>query len=209
MRAHLAAVEEATRDDARRRAVEELSDPVYGEQDPSLLDRVLSWLGELLAEIASAAPDSLGGWAVLGPLLLLLAALLVWLIVWLRPSRGRAAAGPVHEGEALRAVDHRAAAERHEAAGEFTEAITHRFRAISVDLEERTIITPRPGRTASELAAEASAVLPARAENLREGARIFNDVVYGERPATADSARVLRELDEQLRAARPAEEVNR
>lgn len=52
-------------------------------------------------------------------------------------------------------------------------------------------------------------MLPARAENLREGARIFNDVVYGERPATADSARVLRELDEQLRAARPAEEVNR
>ncbi|WP_017570962.1 DUF4129 domain-containing protein [Nocardiopsis halotolerans] len=207
MSAHLAAVGEVTQDEGRRRAVEELSDPLYGSQEPSLLDRVLTWLQELLAELTANAPDALSGWVVLGPLLVIVAVLVVWLIVWLRPSRSRAAGAPVHEGTPLSATDHRAAADRHEAAGEFAAAVTERLRAVSVDLEDRAIITPRAGRTATELAAEASTVLPGEAEGLREGARVFNDVVYGDREATADSARILRELDTRLRAARPAEEV--
>jgi hypothetical protein len=196
-----------TREEGRRRAVEELSDPLYGDQEPSLLDRFLSWLDEFLAGLAADAPDFLGGWTVLGPLLVVVAALVVWLIVWLRPTRGHRAGAPVHEGAPLEAADHRAAADRHESAGDFAAAVTERLRAISVDLEERAVITPRAGRTATELAAEASAVLPAEAEGLREGARIFNDVAYGDRPATAGSTRFLRELDTRLRAARPAGEV--
>ncbi|WP_017596827.1 DUF4129 domain-containing protein, partial [Nocardiopsis lucentensis] len=101
--------------------------------------------------------------------------------------------------------DHRAAAERHEAAGEFAAAVTERMRAISVALEDRAVITPRVGRTATELAAEASAVLSGESDGLAEGARIFNDVAYGDRPATADAARVLRELDARLESARPAQ----
>ncbi|WP_150239120.1 DUF4129 domain-containing protein [Nocardiopsis quinghaiensis] len=209
MRTHLAAVDEVTREEGRRRAVEELSDPLYGEQEPSLIDRFLLWLRELLASFTEGAPEFLGGWTVLGPLLVLVAVLVVWLIVWLRPSRDRAAGVPVHENAPMTATDHRAAADRHEAAGEFAAAVTERLRAVSVDLEDRAVITPRAGRTATELAAEASAVLPGEAGGLREGARIFNDVVYGDRPATAGSARVLRELDARLRAARPAEGVGR
>ncbi|PDP88348.1 hypothetical protein CQJ94_07635 [Glycomyces fuscus] len=203
------AVGEVTREEGQRRAVEELSDPLYGEQEPSLLDRFLSWLDQLLAGLAADAPDFLGGWTVLGPLLVVVAVLVVWLIVWLRPTRGGRAGVPVHEGTPMSATDHRAAADRHEGAGDFAAAVTERLRAISVDLEERAVITPRAGRTATELAAEASAVLPAEAEGLSEGARIFNDVAYGDRPATADSARFLRELDTRLRAARPAGEVSR
>lgn len=207
MSAHLAAVEEVTRDQGRRRALEELSDPLYGEQEPSLLDRFLAWLNDLLMGFADSGSQFFGGWVVLGPLLVLVAALLVWLIVWLRPSRSRTAGAPVHEGTPQSAADHRASADRHEAAGEFAAAVTERLRAISVDLEDRAIITPRAGRTATELAAETSEVLPGEAEGLREGARIFNDVAYGDRSATADSARILRELDTRLQAARPAEEV--
>ncbi|MFE6450004.1 MULTISPECIES: DUF4129 domain-containing protein [Nocardiopsis] len=203
------AVGEVTREEGQRRAVEELSDPLYGEQEPSLWDRFLSWLQELLADLVSQAPDALGGWTVLGPLLVVVAVLVVWLVFWLRPTRSRRAGAPVHEGAPLDAADHRAAADRHERAGEFAAAVTERLRAISVDLEERAIITPRAGRTATELAAEASAVLTAEAEGLGEGARIFNDVAYGDRPATADSARLLRELDTRLRAARPVGEVGR
>ncbi|MFD6953334.1 hypothetical protein A6A08_11240 [Nocardiopsis sp. TSRI0078] len=207
MRTHLAAVGEVSREEGRRRAVEELSDPLYGEQEPSLIDRFLDWLGDLIAGFTEGAPEFVGGWAVLGPVLAVVAALVVWLVFWLRPSRGRAAGPPVHESAPMTATDHRAAADRHEAAGEFAAAVTERLRAISVDLEDRAVITPRAGRTATELASEASAVLPGEAGGLREGARIFNDVAYGDRPATADSARVLRELDARLRAARPAEEV--
>ncbi|WP_150252024.1 DUF4129 domain-containing protein [Nocardiopsis deserti] len=195
---------EVTREEGQRRAVEELSDPLYGEQEPSLWDRFLSWLEELLAGLVSDAPGVLSGWTILGPLLVVVAVLVVWLVLWLRPTRSRRTGAPVHEGAPMSATDHRAAADRHESAGEFAAAVTERLRAVSVDLEERAIITPRAGRTATELAAEASAVLTAEAEGLSEGARVFNDVAYGDRPATADSARLLRELDTRLRAARPA-----
>jgi hypothetical protein len=203
---HLSAAGEVSRDEGRRRAVEELSDPLYGEQEPGLLDRFLDWLSGLIDGLAEAGSGVVGGWVVLAPLLLVVAALAVWLIVWLRPSRSRAAGPPVHEGAVLSATDHRAASDRHEAAGEYAAAVAERLRAISVDLEDRVIVAPRAGRTATELADEASVLLPGEADGLREGARIFNDVAYGDRSATADSARTMRELDTRLRAARPAEE---
>ena len=203
----LSAPGEVTREEGRERALRELSDPLYGEQEPSLIDRFLDWLSELVAGLAEAGSGFVGGWVVLAPLLLVVAGLVVWLVVWLRPSRGRASGPPVHEGAVLSAADHRAASDRHEAAGEFAAAVAERLRAISVDLEDRAIVTPRAGRTATELAAEASVLLPAEADGLRAGASLFNDVAYGDRAATADSARTMRELDTRLRAARPAEEA--
>lgn len=199
MTAPFTAVLEVTGDEGRRRAIEELSDPVYGDQEPSLLDRFLEWLFTLPVPV----PGGGGGWVTVA-VLVVLALLVLWLVLWLRPSRTRRAEGAVHEGVPRSAADHRAAAEAHERAGEYAAAVTERMRAISVDLEDRTIIAPRAGRTATELAAEAGRELPGEADGLREGARLFNDVVYGDRPATADTARTLRGLDERLRAARPA-----
>ena len=194
---------EVTREEGRRRAVEELSDPLYGESEPSLIDRFLAWLTELLDRLAAAGEGVVpGGW-LLAAVLLVVLVLVVVLIVYLRPSRNRRAEPPLHEGEARSAADHRAASDRAEAAGEYAVAVTERLRAISVDLEERVIIGPRAGRTATELASETAGALPGEAEGLYEGARIFNDVVYGDRTATAGSARVLRELDLRLGAARP------
>ncbi|OLT28242.1 hypothetical protein BJF83_01725 [Nocardiopsis sp. CNR-923] len=196
-------VAEVTREEGRRRAVEELSDPLYGERTPSLLDRIREWVFDLLAGLIEAGSGVVGGWAVLGPLLAVLAVLLVWLVVYLRPSSGRRRGAAVHAEAPLSVADHRAAAERHEAAEEYAAAVTERLRAISVALEERAVLTPRLGRTATELAQEASVVLPGEAGGLSEGARIFNDVAYGDRPATAESARILRELDLRLESARP------
>ncbi|MFL1380347.1 MULTISPECIES: DUF4129 domain-containing protein [unclassified Nocardiopsis] len=199
MTAPFAAVLEVTGNEGRRRAIEELSDPVYGEQEPSLWDRFWEWLSNL--EVP--APGVGGGWVTV-IVLVVVALLVLWLVLWLRPSRSRRAEGSVHRAAPRSAADHRAAARAHEEAGEYTAAVTERMRAISVDLEDRTIISPRAGRTATELAAEAAAALPGEAAGLREGARLFNDVVYGDRTATADTARTLRELDERLSAARPA-----
>lgn len=194
---------EVSRDEGRRRAIEELSDPLYGEHEPSLLDRFFAWLDEWLGRLVSAGDGVVPGWVWATGLLSLIAIAVVVLVVYLRPSRNRRSDALVHEGTALSASDHRAAAERHEAAGEFAEAIAERLRAISVDLEERTIIVPRAGRTATELATEAALVLPGEAEGLLEGARIFNDVAYGDRVATAEAARTLRELDVRLASTRP------
>ncbi|WP_304451684.1 DUF4129 domain-containing protein [Nocardiopsis sp. YSL2] len=205
MTPHLAADLEVTRDEGRRRALEELTDPLYGSQEPSLIDRLRTWFMELLQSLADMGGGVLSGTWYLVALLAVAAALVIWMIVYLRPSRSRARSLPVHEGRPLSAADHRAAADAHEARGAYAEAVSERLRAIAVDLEDRAVITPRAGRTATELAAEAAAVLPGEAAALREGTAIFNDVAYGDRDATADSARVLRELDARLRAARPAQ----
>ncbi|RKS05358.1 uncharacterized protein DUF4129 [Nocardiopsis sp. Huas11] len=205
MTPHLAADLEVTRDEGRRRALEELTDPLYGAQEPSLIDRLRAWFMELLQRLADMGGGVLSGQWYLVALLVVAAALVIWMIVYLRPSRSRARRVPVHEGRPLSAADHRTAADAHEARGEYAQAVAERLRAVSVDLEDRAVISPRAGRTATELAAETAAVLPGEAAALHEGAAIFNDVAYGDRDATADSARVLRELDGRLRAARPAQ----
>jgi len=72
-----------------------------------------------------------------------------------------------------------------------------------MELEERSILPPRLGRTADELATEASGPLPAQAGQLRDAARLFDDVRYGDRAGTADGYRRLRDLDAGIRAAKP------
>ncbi|WP_067963427.1 DUF4129 domain-containing protein [Nocardiopsis trehalosi] len=193
-------------DEGARLALEELSDPVYRGAQPDLLDVVYQRVMEFIADLADAAAGAVpGGWWVLGPLLAVLAALAVALVVRLRPSRHTALRhAAVDSGAPLTAADHRAAADRHAAAGEFAAAVRERLRAVSRDLEDRAVIPPRPGRTATELAAEAGAALPERRDDLGRAARVFNDIAYGERPATADDDLLLRGVDARLAAARTA-----
>lgn len=77
------------------------------------------------------------------------------------------------------------------------------MRAVVRSLEERTLLDPRPGRTADEAAAEAAASLPDHAEALRAAARAFDDVTYGGRPADADMYARLRTLDLTLTRTKP------
>jgi hypothetical protein len=73
-----------------------------------------------------------------------------------------------------------------------------------MDLEERGILPARVGRTADELAAEASRLLPNQGAGLRDAARLFDEVRYGERAGTAAGYERLRDLGTRIRAARPA-----
>ncbi|NYE49647.1 putative membrane protein [Spinactinospora alkalitolerans] len=190
-----------SREEGARLAREELSDSVYQEAEPGLVERLYTWFMGWLEELARRVGDSVpGGWWVLGPLLALLVLLVVALVVYTRPARRTGRRGAVVDsGAPLSATDHRALSERHAAEGAYAEAVRERLRAISRDLEERAIIPPRPGRTATELTAEAALALPSRRTALQEGARVFNDVWYGERPATAEGYAVLRDLDAGLR----------
>jgi hypothetical protein len=61
---------------------------------------------------------------------------------------------------------------------------------------------PRPGRTASELAAEAALALPGSGPGLREAARLFDDVRYGGRSGTLAGYQRVADLDTSLAAAR-------
>jgi hypothetical protein len=78
-----------------------------------------------------------------------------------------------------------------------------------VDLEGRGVLPPRPGRTASELAAEAARALPATAVPggaiaLHDAARLFDDVRYGGRAGTRHGYELVRDLDSAIMSARTA-----
>ena len=191
------------RDDARRAAIEELAKPVYQEAKPSLIVRALRWLIQHVLELFALATQAPGG--VFGLILLAILALVIVLII--RFGVGKFARTAARDaavfGETLRkAAEHRAAADAAAAAGDWATAVRERFRAIIRQLEEDGRLDRRPGRTADEAAHEAGRSLPAYAGALRVGAQIFDEVVYGEHPASASHDERLRALDEAVRAGR-------
>lgn len=199
------------RDEAGRRAAEELAKAKYGGTPPWLIDLaeradfLLQRLVELFARFFGGPVAAGGGgvsWGFVIAVLILLAA--VALVVWrvgLPRWRGRHRDAEVELDPTRAAADYRGRSEEYAAAGEWAAAVRERFRAVVRELEVGTILDVRPARTAWEAAYRASRVLPDCAETLRDGAETFNAVVYGDRPATDTAYRQLVALDEQVSAA--------
>ncbi|MEU2115100.1 DUF4129 domain-containing protein [Streptomyces sp. NPDC016459] len=191
---------------AREAAERELSKPMYHENDPNLLqrglDRFWEWVGDLFSAASAATP---GG--VLGLVVVVLFGAALVAALWWRlgtPRRTPGATGDSLFADGPRtARDHRAAAGRHASAGRWNQAVQERMRAVVRSLEERTLLDPRPGRTADEAAAEAGRSLPSQADELRLAARTFDDVTYGGRTADEPAYRRIEELDTALERTRP------
>ena len=77
-----------------------------------------------------------------------------------------------------------------------------RYRAIVRGLEERAVLDERAARTAHEAALAAAARLPALGAELVAAGRTFDDVAYGDEPATAQDDSRLRDLDARVQDAR-------
>ena len=193
------------REEAQEAAAEELSKVVYQESQPGLTERAVFWLldriSDLLDRVSEASPGGVPG-------LFLIVVLVVAAAVALRLTTGplrRAARAEdaLFVGGPRSAAEHRAAAVGHAADGRWDEAVRERLRAVIRGLEERSLLDPRPGRTADEAATEAGQALPEQAGPLRSAARIFDDIWYGGRPATPQAYEALRELDEQVGRSRP------
>jgi hypothetical protein len=201
----LLALEPVTREGARQAAGDELSKGAYRAERPGLvtqlIDQLLTLLQNGLQKGADAAPGGLPGLVALA-----LVVVAVVVVVRLRsgPLARRTRVGDPFGGFAERVSpeQHRRRADEHAAAGRYAEAVRERIRAIISDLEERVVLEPRLGRTADEVAAEAGAVLPDAAGDLQRAARIFDDVWYGKRPATAAMAGEMRDVDRRVQAAR-------
>lgn len=183
---------------ARDWAIRELSDPAYASARPGLVQRLLTWLFEKLSQLQ--VPPGLAPSRGVGLALLVLLLALAVLVVLRRTGRLRRATrddapGAVLHGVPRSAAEHRRRAEQAAGAGQFDVAVRERFRAVARALEERAILDERPGRTAREVATEAAVALPALTQQLREGARVFDDVCYGARPATAAQDAQLTQLD--------------
>ena len=197
---------ELGRDEAAQLARDELAKQIYRDAGPGLVVRVVRWLLEqrrATCWTASPGPRRAGTpgswWSCC-----------CWSSPWSRCASRSARSGAseareqaLFTGRARTAAEHRAAADAHAAAGEWAEAVRERLRAVVRSLEERAVLDERPGRTADEAAAEAGAALPAVADDLRQAARLFDDIWYGGRPAGPESDARLRAVDERVRAARP------
>jgi hypothetical protein len=145
-----------------------------------------------------------GGWFGLIVLAVLAVAGVTVVVFWVRPARmRRVGVRTLLSGQARSAQDHRREAQRLAAAGEFGEAIVEGVRAIAVELEERDILAPRPGRTADELAREAGRALPLLAHDLRLVSILFDDVLYGGRRGTQEGYGLVSRVDEAVRSAKP------
>jgi hypothetical protein len=168
----------------------------------SVWERILKDISRFLNSL-SVGPQSGGWWGLIG-LILVVVVIVAGVVYRLGPVRRsrRQRAGGVLGGSQLTAAGHRRNAEQLAAGGDYAGAIIERVRAIAVELEARGVLSPRPGRTASELAAELAGPLPGSAGELREAARLFDDVRYGGRPGTPAGYERVRALDESIQAAR-------
>ena len=191
-------------DPARDLARDELSREIYRQAAPGPLATALRWLSrrldDLLRLVDQASPG--GRW---GLVVIVLVLLVVGVVVWRRfgsPARTSRTPVDVLGATELTAADHRRRAAEHEAAGRHDEVVRERMRAIVRDLEERTVLAPRRGRTAGEAAREGGRALPTLADSLAEAAHRFDETVYGGRPADAEAAARMRAVDEQVAATR-------
>ncbi|MBN3930240.1 DUF4129 domain-containing protein [Streptomyces verrucosisporus] len=192
---------------AREAAEDELSKPMYHENDPSLLRRLLDWvwerIGDLLDTAAGATPGGRVGLAAVALLVVLLLAGLRLRMGALRRAPGSARFGELFDDRPRSADEHRAAAERYASAARWSEALQERMRALVRSLEERALLDPRPGRTADEAASEAARVLPDHTTALYAAALAFDEVTYAGRPADQAAYLRLRDLEEAVRRSRP------
>jgi hypothetical protein len=194
---------------AQRLARQELARSIYRASGPRrVLNAIGRWLSSLL--------DGAGGahqvqWWAVAALIVVVVLIIAGVLYWLGPTRRsrRRKKAAVLDGSQLGAADHRRSSAQLAASGDFAGAIVERVRAIAVDLEQRGVLLPRPGRTASELATEAASALPGGAlpggaAALHNAARLFDDVRYGGRAGNLSGYEQVRDLDSAIGSARTA-----
>lgn len=194
------------RDPAQRLARQELSKGIYHRTSipQEILHAIDQFLQRLFGGASQATP---GGWWTLVALAAVLVAVVAVVIARLGPLRTTGRAAPVHDPgtKPLTARQYREAAGASAAEGDYSTAILQRFRAIAVSCEERQVLPPDAGRTADELAAQASARFPGHEAGLAAAARLFDQIRYGDGTGTRDGYERLRDLDDALARMTPAD----
>ena len=190
---------------AARAARDELTKGIYHRDEPGLVSRFLGWardwLAEVFARIAALSPGGWWGLVALAVLLVLAVVVIRWRVGALARTRTRAV-GAVFAGTVRSAAEHREAARAAAGRGDHEAAVRDGFRALARELEERTFLDERPGRTADEVAREGAVVAPEAAAVLGTAAREFDEVCYGGRVATARAYDEIQAADDAVRRIR-------
>jgi len=187
-------------DTARQWAVDELSKQQYQPHGPSLTERLIQWINDVLSHLPGVGGGLSGVQIVLVILVLaLIVTGIVFLIVGpMRRARRRGREHSVFEDDARSAAAMRSASEAAARDGQWGLALLERYRAVIRSLEERDLLEERAGMTAHEAAELTAARFTDVAGLARGTAEVFDAVRYGDGDAQrGDYARAV-ELDETL-----------
>lgn len=187
-------------DRARELLRRELLDPAYQTDNP--IRRLLDQLDRVLSGGVGRV-GAIDGVSLLLTLALVLALVLAigWLVSRVRrdPARRTSTAAVVEETGVDAAVLRRRA-ETALAEGRHAEALTEGFRALTLRQHEAGTLAEQPSSTVSEVAAALARAHPERGEAIRAAALGFDAVRYGGRLPTAEQARAVLLLDDDLTA---------
>jgi hypothetical protein len=186
-------------DEARSWLQRELLAPEYHQQN--LVERLITWLARQIG-VGVETPGLVSTFVTILIFLVLLGGL-VWLLSRVqRDRRTRTPIGPVLGHEAVTAAELRARAEAALAEGRPKEALVDGFRALAVRQVERGRLDDSPGATAHEVALLLATEYPQHRAAVGDNALLFDMVLYGDRPATAEQATGVLILDDELAGAR-------
>ncbi|GGC87601.1 hypothetical protein GCM10011512_13190 [Tersicoccus solisilvae] len=188
---------------ARRWAEQELARPEYQDAKPGPLDAVLDAIGRWLDDVLTGLdPSGANPWLIAVVLLLLVGVVVLVLVVRPRLNRAAARRASVFDAELpLDADAHRALARAAAARGDHATAVIEAFRALVRAAQERTDLPEGAGRTVDEVTGDLSGRHPTEREAVSAAGRRFNDVRYGDAPATAADHERITALDQRLARA--------
>jgi hypothetical protein len=180
----------------------ELLHPQYHDANP--VQQVRHWLVRALRNVLHTASGTspLGTFGVL----VVFAALLLLVILLLsrarRSTRRHEVEGAVLTREQVTAAQLRARAAEALAAGRAGDAVVDGFRALTLRQIERGRLDDQPGATAHEVAGSLGTTYAGQRGRIDGSAALFDLVLYGDRPATADQAQEILALDDELAVSR-------
>lgn len=177
----------------RRAADEILSGAEYVEPQPTLADRVLEWIGDLLGRAVDALTGSGAGGLVGTAVVVLLLGAAGWLLARSLRTPGRrrapsAGAGAVHGTEAPSDPAVWAAeAERSAAGGDHRGALRCRHQELVAHLVRDRVVPADPARTPAELRALLAADRPDLGPDVGDLTERFEAAWYGGEPVDASA----------------------
>ncbi|TQL67118.1 uncharacterized protein DUF4129 [Nocardioides albertanoniae] len=181
----------------------ELADPEYHDLD--LVQRIMRWIERTLSGGLPSAGDM--PWAQTVAAMVVFALLLVGIgLLVSRARRSPRAArdrnGDVLTDESLSAAALRQRAEAAYGAGDHGTAVVEGFRALARRQVERGRLADDPGLTAAEVAASLEREVAAVDGRAVRAAELFDEVLYGDHPATREQAEGVLALEQELAVAR-------
>lgn len=181
----------------------ELAGPEYHDLD--LVERIMRWIERTLSGDLPTPGEM--PWAQTVAAMVVFALLLVGLGLLVSRARrsprvARDRNGDVLTAEALSASALRERAEAAYAAGDHGAVVVDGFRALARRQVERGRLPEDPGLTAAEVAASLEREVSTLHGRARAAADLFDEVLYGDHPATAEQAADVLALEHELAVSR-------